>query len=219
MPRGKMYMPRKDGEFIAWSRTIYNNCTANMAAWGLDPSLMSQFQTLFETAQSTYKTNLNLELRNKASVGAKNAAFAALKRFFSAFINLLEGNLRVPDDVIVSMGLRPRRRSAHQPIPVPAETPMLTAVVGQHHTVTVYVSTLQHGHPTEFLKDKKYAGFVLKYLVDGETQWQFVISTRLHYTIIFTEAEKGKYIRLQAAWVNPTMQNGPWSEEVRELIN
>jgi hypothetical protein len=101
----------------------------------------------------------------------------------------------------------------------PTEAPVLTAVVGQHHDVTTYVSTLQHGHPTEYLKDGKYAGFILKYLMDGETQWQSIISTKLHYTLIFTDAEEEKYIRLQAAWVNPRIQNGPWSEEVRELIN
>ncbi|MDR3196242.1 MAG: hypothetical protein LBU34_00095, partial [Planctomycetaceae bacterium] len=120
---------------------------------------------------------------------------------------------------IVSMGLRPRKHVAHQPIPVPNEAPVLSAIVGQHHDVTLYVSTLQHGHPTEFLKDGKYAGFVLKYLVDGETQWQTLISTQLHYTLIFSDADEGKHIRLEAAWVNPRMQNGPWSEEVRELIN
>jgi hypothetical protein len=59
----------------------------------------------------------------------------------------------------------------------------------------------------------------LKYLIDGENQWQSIVSTRLHYTLIFTDAEEGKYIRIQGAWVNPRMQNGPWSEEVRELVN
>jgi hypothetical protein len=43
--------------------------------------------------------------------------------------------------------------------------------------------------------------------------------TRLHYTLIFTDAEEGKHIRIQGAWINPRIQNGPWSEEVRELIN
>jgi hypothetical protein len=37
--------------------------------------------------------------------------------------------------------------------------------------------------------------------------------------LIFTDAEEGKHIRLQGAWINPRIQNGPWSEEVRELIN
>jgi hypothetical protein len=219
MSNSNGYMPRKDAEFIAWAKTIDRDCTENSGIWQLDPTLLHQFNDLVVTANAAYENNADKELRNRATVKAKDAAFAALKLFLSTYVNTLEGNTNIPDEAIVSMGLRPRHPHAHQPIPVPTEAPILTAVVGQHHDTTVYVSTLQHGHPTEFLKDGKYAGFVLKYLVEGETQWQTVVSTRLHYTLIFTDAEEGKHIRLQGAWINPRIQNGPWSEEVRELIN
>jgi hypothetical protein len=212
-------MPVKDAEFIAWAKTIYRDCAENSGTWMLDPNLLNQFHELLLIATSTYESNADKELRNRATVKAKDAAFATLKLFLSTYVNTLEGNTNIPDEAIESMGLRPRHSHAHQPIPVPTDAPVLTAIVGQHHDVTTYASTLQHGHPTEFLKDGKYAGFVLKYLVDGETQWQTVVSTRLHYTLIFTDAEEGKYIRIQGAWINPRIQNGPWSEEVRELIN
>jgi hypothetical protein len=213
------YMPRKDGEFVAWAKTIFYDCHENAEEWEIAPEVIAQFSDLVDLADEAFQVNSDKERRNKASVSAKDAAFLNLKQFLHAFVNTLEGNLAVPDEAITAMGLRPRHPHAHQPIPVPDEAPVLTAIVGQHHDVTTYVSTLQHGHPTEFLTNGKYAGFILKYLVDGETQWQTVVSTRLHYTLIFTDAEEGKHIRLQAAWVNPRIQNGPWSEEVRELIN
>jgi hypothetical protein len=219
MTQPNRYMPKKDAEFIAWAKTIYRDCAENSGIWMLDPNLLNQFHELLLTATSAYESNADKELRNRATVKAKDAAFATLKLFLSTYINTLEGNTNIPDEAIESMGLRPRHPHAHQPIPVPTDAPVITAVVGQHHDVTAYASTLQHGHPTEFLKDGKYAGFVLKYLVEGETQWQTIISTRLHYTLIFTDAEEGKHIRLQGAWINPRIQNGPWSEEVRELIN
>jgi hypothetical protein len=219
MSNSNGYMPRKDAEFIAWTKTIYRDCSENAPTWQLDTTLLNQFNDLVVTATAAYENNADKELRNRATVKLKDAAFLALKLFLSTYINTLEGNNNIPDEAIESMGLRPRHPHAHQPIPVPTEAPVLTAIVGQHHDVTVYASTLQHGHPTAFLKDGKYAGFMLKYLMDGETQWQSIVSTRLHYTLIFTDADEGKYIRLQAAWVNPRMQNGPWSEEVRELIN
>jgi hypothetical protein len=212
-------MPRSDGEFIAWAKTIYRDCSENSAEWQLDPTLLNQFYELLSDATSAYENNADKELRNRASVKTKDAAFSALKSFLSTYVNTLEGNTNIPDEAIESMGLRPRHPHAHQPIPIPTEAPVLTAVVGQHHDVTIYVSTLQHGHPTEYLKDGKYAGFVLKYLVEGETQWQTVVSTKLHYTLIFADEYEGKYIRMQSAWVNPRIQSGPWSEEVRELIN
>jgi hypothetical protein len=212
-------MPIKDAEFIAWAKTIYRDCSENAPTWDLDQNLLDQFYELLSDATTAYENNADKELRNRASVKIKDAAFSALKSFLSTYVNTLEGNTNSPDEAIESMGLRPRHPHAHQPIPIPTEAPVLTAVVGQHHDVTVYVSTLQHGHPTERLKDGKYAGFVLKYLVEGETQWQTVVSTKLHYILIFTDAEEGKHIRIQAAWINPRIQSGPWSEEVRELIN
>ncbi|MDR1384138.1 MAG: hypothetical protein LBJ67_09875 [Planctomycetaceae bacterium] len=215
----KGYMPRQDGAFIAWAKTIYRDCAENAPAWQLDPIFLNQFGMLLADAETKYNTNSDEELRNRATVKAKNGAFAALKQFLAMYINTLEGNPNIPDEMIESMGLRPRHPHAHEPIPVPTETPVLTAIVGQHHDVTLYVSTLQHGRPTQFLKDGKFAGFLLKYKIDGDTQWESVISTQLHYTLIFTDEDEGKHILLQAAWVNPRMQNGPWSEEVRELIN
>ncbi|MDR2754436.1 MAG: hypothetical protein LBC20_01900 [Planctomycetaceae bacterium] len=219
MSQSNGFMPRKDGEFLAWAKTIYHDCSENTEVWEISPEAIDQISDLVETAEAAYQVNIDKEYRNKATAKAKDAAFVALKQFLSAFVNTLEGNLLVPDAAIDAMGLRPRHPHAHQPIPLPDEAPVFTAVVGQHHDVTGYVSTLQHGRPTQYLKDGKYAGFVLKYLVEGETQWQTIVSTRLHYTLIFSDEYEGKYIRMQAAWINPRIQSGPWSEEVRELIN
>jgi hypothetical protein len=182
-------MPIKDAEFIAWAKTIHRDCTLNASVWQLDQTLLNQFGELLSAAVDAYESNADKELRNRATVKLKDAAFAALKLFLSTYVNTLEGNTNIPDEAIESMGLRPRHPHAHQPIPIPTESLVLTAIVGQHHDITVYVSTLQHGHPTEYLKDGQYAGFILKYLIDGETQWQSVISTRLHYNLIFTDAE------------------------------
>ncbi|MDR2756800.1 MAG: hypothetical protein LBC20_13945 [Planctomycetaceae bacterium] len=219
MANEKRYMPRKDVEFIAWAKTIYRDCETNAVIWGIDSEQLAQFADLVELADKAFQTNSNREQRNKASVYAKNAAYGNLKRFLQTFINILEGNLKIPDAAITSMGLRPRHRTAYQPIPVPTDTPVITVIVGQHNEIAVYASTLQHGHPAEFLKNEKYAGFLLKYRFEDAPQWQFVISTRLHYTLLFNDSDKGKYLLLQGAWLNPRMQNGPWSEEVRELIN
>ncbi|MDR3197454.1 MAG: hypothetical protein LBU34_06240, partial [Planctomycetaceae bacterium] len=82
-----------------------------------------------------------------------------------------------------------------------------------------YVSTLQHAHPTQFISDTKYGGFLLRYKFEGETVWKTLISTKLHYTLSFTEEEVGKCIAMQAAWVNTRMQPGPWSDEVKVIIN
>jgi hypothetical protein len=219
MSHSNGHKPRTDAEFIAWVKSLFATCTAKSAEWQLDPTAMSQFTTLCTIACTKFDENSDKLTKSKFTTTEKNDAFANLKGFLSVFINALEGNSNIPDKDIIEMGLRPRHPGGHLPIPVPEEAPDLSVVVGQHHDVVVYVSTLQHGHPTRYLKDGKYAGFICQYKIEGEDTWQTVISTKLHHTFIFTEAEEGKHITIRVAWVNPRMQQGPWSEEVTELIN
>ncbi|MDR2116537.1 MAG: hypothetical protein LBP87_09160 [Planctomycetaceae bacterium] len=219
MAHNSSYMPTKDGEFIAWAETILRYCTENASQWNIDSSQLMQFTNLTNVAAAAYQVNSHLDERIRTTVAIKDEAFLNLKRFLQQFVNMLEGNPNISDLAIIEMELRPRHPSAHQPIPVPTEAPVITAVVRQHHDITVYASTLQQGHPTEFLTSGKYGGFLLQYQIENTVQWQSVLSTRLHYTLIFSEAEEAKHILLQGAWVNPRMQNGPWSEQIRELIN
>ncbi|MDR3198473.1 MAG: hypothetical protein LBU34_11450 [Planctomycetaceae bacterium] len=212
------YVPRRDGEFFAWARTIHRHCLENAATWLLDAVLLEQFENLLENANEKFKKNSDLSKRNRESVAEKNAAFAALKQFLKLYINLLEGNARIPDQSILEMGLRPRHRAAPHPKPVPTTSPVLSARVLHHYEIDTYVSSLQHAHPTQSLTDEKYKGFMLRYKFEGETEWKTVISTKLHYLFVFTEKEVGKRITMQAAWVNPRIQPGPWSDEVTEII-
>ncbi|MDR1291491.1 MAG: hypothetical protein LBK06_09850 [Planctomycetaceae bacterium] len=219
MPQRKRYVPRIDSEFIAWVKSLFMTCSERATEWQLDPALLNQFAVLCDDACTKFDKNADKETKNHRTTLAKDAAFSRLKSFLSGYVNLLEGNENITDEEIDGMGLRPRHPGGHLPIPVPDEAPDLSVVVGQHHDVTIYVSTLQHGHPTHYLKDGKYAGFICQYKIEGEDAWHTVISTKLHHTFIFTEAEEGKHITIRVAWLNPTMQQGPWSEEVTELIN
>jgi hypothetical protein len=212
-------MPAKDNEFLDWARNIANTCRKQQTNWGLDVPLTEQVIAELSAATSAYGYNTDPGHKNHDTAAVKQLAFANLKRTLSVFINSLEGNLKVPDDALNSMKLRPRHPGSHQPHPVPEETPVLTVLTGQHHDVTVYVSTLQHGHPTEFLDTKHYYGFQLRYQFEGETDWQQRVITKKHKTLVFPDDKEGKYLTLQAAWVNPRIEPGPWSEVVRELVN
>ncbi|MDR0609757.1 MAG: hypothetical protein LBG58_06580 [Planctomycetaceae bacterium] len=214
----KPYMPTKDADFLAWAKTIYKYCEDNVMEWQLDMTLLGRFGVLLDTADDKFRKNSDKSTKNRESVLEKNAAFAALKAFLQLYTNLLEGNENIPDQSIEEMGLHPRHRSAPHPHPVPTENPVLVALTLHHYEVDTYASTLQHGHPTEFLSDETYGGYMLRYKLEGDTEWKTVISTKLHYTLVFTEEEVGKRITLQAAWVNTRMQPGPWSDEVFEII-
>lgn len=42
--------------------------------------------------------------------------------------------------------------------------------------------------------------------------------SRLHYTVYFDHADAGKTIIIEAAWINPRLQAGPWTRDVAEII-
>jgi hypothetical protein len=211
--------PVKEADYLGWAHNIIQTATDNATAWSLQAGLLAQLKTTLQTAQTAWEHNNNPTLKNHATVTAKNAALARLKSELSLFIDLLESNTRVPDEALAAMNLRPRHPGAHQPKPAPEEAPVLTILTGQHHDITAYVSTLQHGHPTEYLNRGNYYGFLLKYQFEGETEVHQLVSTRKHRTLVFDESKEGRYIKLSAAWVNARIEPGPWSEEVRELVN
>jgi hypothetical protein len=218
MNHGYGTAPRKDAEYLGWAQNIVKTATDNATDWGIQSGWLSQLQGFVQAAQNAWDANNNPATKNHASAVAKDAAFARLKRELSLFINFLESNTRVPDEALATMNLRPRHPGVHQPKPPPSEAPVLTVITGQHHDVTAYVSTLQHGHPTEYLSGG-YHGFLLKYQFEGDAEVHQLVSTRKHRTLVFDEKCEGKYIKLSAAWVNARIEPGPWSEEVRELVN
>jgi hypothetical protein len=140
-----------------------------------------------------------------------------LRRFLGTFINYLEINDSVPDAAIKSMGLRPRHRTARQPLARPDEE-LLLSVKKLHDEITVYVQRPEHRHTTTTMAPARYHGFILRYRIEGEEQYQIALSTRLRHTILFDRANEGKRVFLSAAWVNPRLENGPWSKEISEII-
>jgi hypothetical protein len=212
-------LPRKDSEFIPVARNINDQCSTRQAEWQLDANQVLQLNALFGNADVAYQANLNPETANHLTASNKKVNFAALKAFLSTFVNVLVANTNISDADIEAMGLPSRDHHFHQPLPVPTDAPETTAVVGQHHDITVYVAIPQHGHPSEFLTKKGYHGFVVRYRKEGETEWHEEHSTRLHLTLLFDNEDEGKHLILATAWINPRIQHGPWSDEISVLIN
>jgi hypothetical protein len=215
----KTTQPRKDADFIAWANNLCNQCVNRQGEWGLDPMLVIKFSELFGAAFSAYEANRNPETANRLTAANKRVAFAVLKAFLGTYVNVLVANMAISESDLQAMGLPSREHHFHPPVEVPKEAPETTAIVGQHHDVTLYVAIPQHGHPSEFLKKAGYHGFVVRYRKDGETEWHEEHSTRLHLTLLFDSEDEGKHLFLTTAWINPRIQHGPWSDEISVLIN
>ena len=214
------HVPRKNKEYLAFTRNIHEQIALNLTIWKVDQTLANDFFSKDDAAQAADLINSNSEFSCRHTAKIAQYTMADLKSFMGPFTNALLGNLNIPDEEIEALGLRPRHPGKHEPIPQPREDVMVGLVTGHHHDVDAYFSTLQHGQPTKHITDhRKHHGFILRYKVDGDTEWRFLISIRKHRTLVFNDADEGKYLHAQAAWLNPRLEAGPWSEEVIVLIN
>ncbi|MDR1097510.1 MAG: hypothetical protein LBL57_05200 [Tannerella sp.] len=211
------YFDQTDEDFIAHVNTILDQCTLNKEVWMLDPERLSTLTYLTTSANTAYKANIDKAKRNLLTSAHKKAAFGELKPFLSLFVSYLEITSSVPDEALESMSLRPRHHHKSEPIPPPEEEPVLTTV-RRHGEITAYVSREELGHPTESVTRPKYHGFKLRWRFVGETEYHIELSTRLHYTIFFEREDATKRVELEAAWINPRLQEGPWSDTITEVI-
>ncbi|OAV68406.1 hypothetical protein Barb4_02077 [Bacteroidales bacterium Barb4] len=216
----RSFFPSKEGKFNEWQLGVCKQCVADAAVWKLNAEMMTQFKNLSALANTLYIANADTAKKNKETRLYKDATFKALKEFIrNVLYPTLKANSLVADVDLVLMGFPSRGFTAHEPIPVPEEVPVLTTDVGKHHGITVYAGLKQKTHLTDSQRRSGIYGFKLKYLVDGETVWQELTSTSLKHTITFPAEYEGKHVEFIAAWVNPRLQEGPWSDTVKALIN
>jgi hypothetical protein len=206
-----------DGEFLAYANSLNDQCTTHAAEWNIDPARLSVLNTLTLNASTAYKLNTDLATRSHLTSVNKRSAFEELKHFLRFFIYYLKGNLSTPDAALETMHISPRVRHMREPLPPPGEAPVIT-VVRQHGEMTIYVSRAEHGHPTGSAKRKPYHGFKLRWRFKGETVYRIEISTRLQITLHFEREDETKRIEMSAAWINPRLQEGPWSNDVTEIV-
>jgi hypothetical protein len=211
-------LKKPDPQFLAYATTINKICHTNAAAYGLDATELTTFDTLLATAKSTYEANIDEAMKNATTSVTKKAAFAELKNFLGMYINALEGNFKVPDTDIALMDLRPRHPQGHHPLPPPADK-LVMSLDAQDDEITVYVARPEHDQPTSTVAPERHFGFMLRYKMEGDADYKTLVSSRLHHTLYFEHADEGKRLFLLAAWVNHRMEPGPWSKEISQVIN
>jgi hypothetical protein len=209
-------LQKPDAKFLSQATTINEQCHQHVPKWGMTSDDLIPFDILLANARGAYDLNIERATKNATTAMLKRTAFGELKSYMGMLINTLEGNSKVSDGDIELMGLRPRHPHAHQPLPRPNKT-IVISVRRQHDEMTVYAMRPEENQPTATVGPSQYFGFALRIKVEGEPE-RIVISTRLHYTVFFDRADEGKHVTLSAAWVNPRLEEGPWSEEITEII-
>ena len=212
-------IPRKDEDFLAFGRNVYELTVSRAADWGYTTKELQEFSALENDAENTFEANKNPRTSNRTTSGLKKAAFAAYEKFLRVFVKKLEVNDKVTDAELFAMGLQPRVRPVPGRLPVPTGRPEIEVVAGKSQEVDVYASLPQEGHPTEYLKDHHgIGGIAVRYRVEDEEE-KVVYSTSTTKRLYFSPEQVKKYVTVEAAWVNPRMEHGPFCPPVRVLIN
>jgi hypothetical protein len=206
-----------DIKFLTFAGSIYGQCNEHATDWLIDRERLARLKALADSARKAYEANMDPYTRNHLTSVEKKVTLGELKAFISVFINYLTGNEAVTDEGLEQMNLRPRRRQARLPLPAPAEAPLLSART-LHGEIRVYAVRREHGHPTQGVQHRHYHGFKLRWRFEDETDWRIELSTRLRHTLRFEGEDTGRSIVLCIAWVNPRLQEGPWSDSVSKVI-
>ena len=214
-------IPRKTKEFLAFTRNIHEKVALNLTVWKIDQTIANRLFTLDDAAQEADIQNSNPEKKCQKTGADLRDAIGALRSFMSEFINLLLGTPTVPDNELDAMGIRPRHPKHHEPISPTMDPLELSVRPVMHGVLDINVSTLQHGHPTEHLtNNRRNFGFIMLYHYEGETKVHVFLSRRKHRTLKIDNPELvGKRVYAVAAWLNPSLDIGPWSEEAVAIIN
>jgi hypothetical protein len=209
-------LQRPDGQFIVIANLITEQSNTHQYEWQLDSEQVTRLQTLTASANNAYANNNNPTIKNHITAVAKQFAFDELKHFLGTYIDFLVGNVRVPDESLAVMQLRPRSHPARQPIPIPTIQPIMS-VVRKHDELEIHVSQPQISSLAS-IAPKHYHSFALRWKFEDEDEYRTVTSTRLKYTLLFSQKDETRRIRLSVAFVNPRLQPGPWSDEISEVI-
>jgi hypothetical protein len=216
MTHQQSVLNKPDAQFLAFANTINEQCTQH-PEWNIDQSRLTMLSWLAGNANAAYVVNNDRATHTFITSVNKKHAFAELKHYLGTFINYLEVNDNVPDTALEYMGLRPRHPSGRHPLPPPQVMPVLS-VKKIHDEMTFYVARPEHDHPTAGVGLPHYHGFKLRWKYEGEAEWREMVATRLHAVLYFDHDDEGKRIIFKAAWINPRLQEGPWTTEMTEIV-
>jgi hypothetical protein len=214
-------LPLQPHALLGYSRLIENTARANSASekWNLDQQRLADLKAANDRLEAALKANDQPESKNHFTVIAKDEAVSALKVILRGFINYLIGKTdRITDENLKQMGIPPRHHVKHEPLPPPAEAPVVVVHTGHNHDADLYFFDNQAGHPTKYLADPNYYAVFLRHRFKGEGEWQQKTVTRKHLTLHFGEAAAGKELEVSAAWLNPKLEPGPWSDVESAII-
>ena len=228
MAMGYSYFPTGHLKFNEWFIGLGTWITTNYTGAG-SPVWQSEFGELANAYSDAYNAWLNKPTRDKVKVEALKFAEAALLRFLRATVvpYMIADTVNVSDDTLAALGIRPRSYSHHSPIPAPQISPAINVLTGQNHDAKVVVFEPLDGGAIKYLVSSKgIKGCRVDWRLAttpesaevAESIWESTYLTRMKHQFVFPSEMAGKRIEFRAAFTNPRLEIGPWSDVVSAII-
>jgi hypothetical protein len=206
-----------DSEFLAMAHGVCVECEKNKELWELREQPLARLKTLYEEARANYEANCDWATKNSTTSSNKRFSFNDLKRYLIRYTEILRLTLSVPDSALQAMGLGSRECVKRGPIPQPTDR-IVIFFSGVGFLVLARAVLPATVFPADPVETRLHYGFVRKIRIEGKEAEMLVTSRLLTSTLYFEEGDAGKEAFVSAAWVNPKMETGPWSEEVGFVI-
>jgi hypothetical protein len=185
----------------------------------LDGKRIAELKVVNDNLESALEDNDAKESKNHFTVVAKNTAVGEVKGILSGFRSYLVGKTdTVTDTALEQLNIPPRHHVKHEPLPPPADAPVVVIHTGHNHDADLYFFDNQAGHPTKYLANPNYYAVKFKYRLVGATDWELKTITKKHRTLHFGNEAQGKVMEITATWLNPTLEPGPWSDVESAII-
>jgi hypothetical protein len=214
------YIPKSDGKFLEFAKTIVKYVTDHIDMFRITPETLASIQALLTSFEEYYTIYLapnrgKVDVLNKTN--SRKALESALRVFIKGYITY---NPEISDAVRESMGL-----PIHDVKPSPAPTVLSYPEYEiDSSTIRRVIIKFHNSGSTSKAKPKGVHGAEIRMevlaeppvSVDGISQSRF--STRSPYTAEFDENQRGQAVYICLRWENNKGEKGPWGEIVKAII-
>ena len=214
------YIPRKDGDFLAWAENLLTVSTAKKAAWEIPDAELAALETARAAYHAAY-TDAKSPAHNAVQVQLKNSTRKTLEAALRYFVNVrLRYSHAVTDEDRRALAL-PVRDTVRTPVPPPATHPDFDIDTSELRQLSVRfwdAGSMHRGKPAGVhgaeIRWDYHEGHPAS--VDELEKSEF--ETRSPHTLRFDEGDRGKRVYICVRWENSKGEKGPWGEIVEAVI-
>jgi hypothetical protein len=208
-------IPTKDGEVRSWSDNFIDQCETHYDEWGFPKDATTPLRPLWAAYDAALAAAQSPDTRSKSATDAKNDAKKVLRHALSVFIaKYIDNNDAITAAILDKLGLE-AKDTTRTPIPIPSTYPEFFVKVKDIRAVEVHFKAMGsagRGRPYGYNGAVIYYGVSDVPPAEPSELTHSALATKTPYTLMFTEAERGKRVYIALVWQNKKGQKGPFSQ-------